>query len=349
MVVGWLNGWGDRSAELAAWARVVGRSQRERRNRRARASALAASNPLTTKLHGHMAPKANQLHPRSPDGRVLRASFGVHPEPLGVSIHFGSRGGTRGAPNETNAEYADGLRLLVERLGAIDATLVDAVLDSTRVQDRSLAERRLPIRPDHALPVLLAGRDPERVRLALQGAQPGVLRTAGEHHSGGNRDRAIRLYLSFPEERWSNADELGNYLVHGDATLVQATDDRELLARRAAALRGHGSSPPVGNPRAPSVAGPSARRFLRLPSIVAFVLDRARDACELCGFAPFVRDDGTTYLEVHHLRLLAHGGSDTVTNAAALCANCHRELHAGVHRSARLQTLYDRVPSLVPE
>ncbi|WP_426212553.1 HNH endonuclease [Massilia sp. TWP1-3-3] len=72
--------------------------------------------------------------------------------------------------------------------------------------------------------------------------------------------------------------------------------------------------------------------YVRNPDVVAAALDRAKGVCErCCTAAPFMRKkDGTPYLEVHHRKQLAHGGEDTVENANALCANCHRELHYGV-------------------
>lgn len=69
--------------------------------------------------------------------------------------------------------------------------------------------------------------------------------------------------------------------------------------------------------------------FERNPDVVAEVLFRANGSCEECkATAPFIRrSDGTPYLEVHHIKPLSHGGEDTVTNAIALCPNCHRYAH----------------------
>ena len=71
--------------------------------------------------------------------------------------------------------------------------------------------------------------------------------------------------------------------------------------------------------------------FLRNPDVVVEVLDRAEGKCEGCGKpAPFSRrSDGTPYLEVHHRVRLVDGGDDTVSNALALCPNCHRQQHFG--------------------
>lgn len=84
--------------------------------------------------------------------------------------------------------------------------------------------------------------------------------------------------------------------------------------------------------------------FDRDPAIKAWVLNNSRGKCECCGEpAPFQTVDGYPYLEVHHLRTLASGGSDTISNALAICPNCHRRLHygedAGELRRQLLQSL----------
>ncbi|WP_306234570.1 HNH endonuclease [Burkholderia pseudomallei] len=56
-----------------------------------------------------------------------------------------------------------------------------------------------------------------------------------------------------------------------------------------------------------------------------------------------------TFLEVHHLRKLADGGSDMVTNAVAVCPNCHRRLHFSKDACAYRETLYGKVTELVRE
>lgn len=75
----------------------------------------------------------------------------------------------------------------------------------------------------------------------------------------------------------------------------------------------------------------TTKAFKRDPYVIAEVLIRAKGICERCGKeAPFKRaSDGSPYLEVHHKKLLADGGEDTVDNAIAVCPNCHRELHFG--------------------
>jgi len=69
-------------------------------------------------------------------------------------------------------------------------------------------------------------------------------------------------------------------------------------------------------------------RFERDAKVVAYVLQQANGICESCDHAaPFSKPNGLPYLEVHHLRRLADGGSDKVSNAVAVCPNCHARLH----------------------
>tara|TARA_B110000091_G_scaffold116695_1_gene125822 strand:- start:119 stop:970 length:852 start_codon:yes stop_codon:yes gene_type:complete len=63
--------------------------------------------------------------------------------------------------------------------------------------------------------------------------------------------------------------------------------------------------------------------------IKLYALERAKGICQLCEeSAPFLKKNGTPYLEVHHIEYLANNGSDTIDNVAALCPNCHRKMHS---------------------
>ena len=92
--------------------------------------------------------------------------------------------------------------------------------------------------------------------------------------------------------------------------------------------------PPVGN-AAPKRLRTGHDVFVRSPEVAAYILLRANGRCEACGSAaPFMRTDGTPYLEVHHVTPLAEGGADTVDNTMALCPTCHRRAHHANDREA---------------
>lgn len=68
----------------------------------------------------------------------------------------------------------------------------------------------------------------------------------------------------------------------------------------------------------------------RSEAIRQYALKRAAGVCESClQAAPFHGKRGP-YLEVHHLHRLSDGGPDHPDAVAAVCPNCHREIHVGV-------------------
>lgn len=86
---------------------------------------------------------------------------------------------------------------------------------------------------------------------------------------------------------------------------------------------------------APRKVTRSASQYERDPSVKAWVLQTAQGKCELCANnAPFTDESGLPFLEVHHIKPLAEDGADKVSNAVALCPNCHRRCHYGSDRQA---------------
>lgn len=68
----------------------------------------------------------------------------------------------------------------------------------------------------------------------------------------------------------------------------------------------------------------------RSAKVREYVLARAAGICEGCGeTAPFLKKDGSPYLEPHHTTRLADDGPDHPRWVAALCPNCHRRVHSG--------------------
>ena len=104
--------------------------------------------------------------------------------------------------------------------------------------------------------------------------------------------------------------------------------------------------PPVGLDTPKSQACP-VKVFERSPEVKAWILENSGYVCESCGKeAPFKRQDGTPYLEVHHVVRLADGGPDTVSNTVAVCPDCHRALHFSGEKERLLEHLYDTTPRL---
>ena len=57
------------------------------------------------------------------------------------------------------------------------------------------------------------------------------------------------------------------------------------------------------------------------------LIARSGGKCELCGNdAPFTGPGGLPYLELHYVKWLSLGGTDTADNAVVLCPNCNRKI-----------------------
>ncbi|WP_094554422.1 EVE domain-containing protein [Synechococcus sp. 1G10] len=72
--------------------------------------------------------------------------------------------------------------------------------------------------------------------------------------------------------------------------------------------------------------------FDRDPAVIVFAKTRAQFRCEVpgCLYQLFLRSDGEAFIEVHHIRTLASGGTDIPDNVACLCPSHHREIHFGM-------------------
>ncbi|WP_269764888.1 HNH endonuclease signature motif containing protein [Burkholderia ubonensis] len=88
--------------------------------------------------------------------------------------------------------------------------------------------------------------------------------------------------------------------------------------------------------------------FARNPYVVRGAILRSAGKCEMpgCKCELFEKEDGSTYLEVHHVTPLSEDGDDTLANAAALCPRCHRELHFGKERLTLRKKLASHIAAI---
>lgn len=131
------------------------------------------------------------------------------------------------------------------------------------------------------------------------------------------------------------------------ATLLEPTNDSEKLDTIVGELLKKPLSKPNGNEN-PKQSETTYTSFLRDPYVKAWILQNAKGTCEACSYiAPFERNDGSPYLEVHHVHPLAEGGSDTVENTIAVCPNCHRNLHFGKYKNEIKQRIIETTVRLI--
>ncbi|HWI63666.1 MAG TPA: HNH endonuclease [Symbiobacteriaceae bacterium] len=68
--------------------------------------------------------------------------------------------------------------------------------------------------------------------------------------------------------------------------------------------------------------------FVRNEAVAAYARELAKGVCALCRqLAPFKNKKQQPFLETHHVKWLACGGEDSISNTVALCPNCHRKMH----------------------
>lgn len=147
-----------------------------------------------------------------PDGNDLDARFFVErmAEDLTVVIESSGAGATT-----RNVDYDEGLRLILERLGTVDALLVRVEVDSTRTAGLSTETRTIAI-DDFPSPVLVSDVDSYKLRRAISG---GAAKTARRPNAqgGGNPRKRLRLFLAFPTRAAPpSVDKLTQVIRHGE-------------------------------------------------------------------------------------------------------------------------------------
>jgi HNH endonuclease len=97
---------------------------------------------------------------------------------------------------------------------------------------------------------------------------------------------------------------------------------------------------------------PSERKIryrARSIAIRLYVLRRANGRCEACkSTAPFQTDDGSPYLESHHIERLADDGPDHPAKVIGVCPNCHSRAHHSWDKDVFKRSLLKRMKVLEP-
>lgn len=160
--------------------------------------------------------------------------------------------------------------------------------------------------------------------------------TNGKDREG--QDRKIIVFKLFREDDWSVLSDAFQKDEASAATIDLAT--ARVLAFAAAAGQHEKGAPTKG----------TRNLYARSKTVRDYVLLRANGRCELCTSpAPFVKVDGSPYLEPHHTTRISDGGPDHPLHVGAVCPSCHREIHFGQNgalRNAELQIRLRQVESL---
>ena len=140
-----------------------------------------------------------------------------------------------------------------------------------------------------------------------------------------------------------------------DVIATIPTENKEILNERVNHLLSNNlfqntNHNPKGN-KQPTKRSSKSTQYIRCPKVVAAILSIANGKCENCKInAPFIKKkDNQPYLEVHHIKRLADKGSDTITNAVAVCPNCHKALHYANNSEELSANLINTIDRLIKE
>jgi hypothetical protein len=151
------------------------------------------------------------------DGTPLVTSFWVEPFEGATSVVLNSASG------KDSTHYPHALRLLLTRLAAVDARVIDAFVDSryTRSLDLSRDAVRLDLRGPRPFPLRLAAEpDIDDLRRAFGAAQEPIGQPVGA--KGGNRNKRIRLLVEPAGDPFPI--DLEGYLSGGKTTPAEIED-----------------------------------------------------------------------------------------------------------------------------
>jgi hypothetical protein len=105
---------------------------------------------------------------------------------------FHHKAGARGSPRSVNADYHEGLELLLQRIGSVGATILGISVDSGVAQELDPADREL----DLAFPIHVnRATDPNALRLDITRAARSVARRPTAKTGGGNDQKRLRVTL----------------------------------------------------------------------------------------------------------------------------------------------------------
>jgi len=133
-------------------------------------------------------------------------------------------------------------------------------------------------------------------------------------------------------EEYKVFDDLEEFEEYSSTIIPTKSIDKEKLLRM------------IKKRKTPKELNYTVKQYYRNPNVTTLALLRASGTCEYCNEpAPFLRTDGSPYLEAHHLIPLSKKGNDDIDNVSAICPNCHKELHFGNRREIKSGELLEKI------
>lgn len=272
-------------------------------------------------------------------GEELNANFKIVTIDNQLGLTLESRNGL-----QRNRDYNKALELILNRLRKAGINKITIKVVSTTLLKHFPKPSDRLVKLDNTLEINLGGKDIKRLRQKLGSAVSKL--KVDKTKKGGNPTKRIQLIAkNLKEKQWRQ-------IAFGESknNEVDFFDYDKFEEEVIEYLKKPIKESPKGNSKPQKKISTSKEIYERDSKIKAWILQNADGKCEYCkSESPFITSNGIPYLEVHHLKTLANGGSDTIGNTVALCPNCHREFHFGINQEKILAKIYKQIKRLRKE
>lgn len=276
------------------------------------------------------------------NGQELNAQFDIEIIDQQLGLILESRNGLK-----RNEDYNLALEMILERLKKSNIWSIRIRVVSTTMLKKVPKPLDRTIEINGESNISLFNQDLNHLRKQIGSAISKVKVNKGS--KGGNPTKKIQLFADFLiKEDWMKIAQgkvLNNKTALGEVFSFKKYEE---------AVNNYIQSPqsrvPKGNPNPQRMKAAVSEVYERDAQVKAWILNNANGICECCKkVSPFISTNGIPYLEVHHLKQLAKGGSDTIENTVALCPNCHKEFHFGINKNRLLKAIYNSNQRIVKE
>lgn len=136
---------------------------------------------------------SKSLHPRRNDGTLVDATFELTSVPV-FDVVYHHKAGGRATATSINADYNEGLDLLLARMGDVGCSILCISVDSGVARKLPPEKRELQME----FPIGVTPKtDVVRLRRAIGKAQKVIARRPDAKLGGGNSQKTIRITLAF--------------------------------------------------------------------------------------------------------------------------------------------------------
>lgn len=272
-------------------------------------------------------------------GEELNANFKIVKIDNELGLTLESRNGL-----QRNRDYNEALELILNRLRKRKINQIAIKVVSTTLLKHFPKPSDRLIKLDDISKINLEGIDLIKLRQQIGSAVSKL--KVDKAKKGGNPTKRIQLISeNLKEEDWRQIAFGKSEYKEVDFFDYSKFEDEVIEY-----LKNPINEIPNGNSKPRKKVSTSKEVYERDSKVKAWILQNANGKCECCNLeSPFITPNGIPYLEVHHLKTLANGGSDTIRNTVALCPNCHREFHFGINKEKILSKMYKQIKRLKKE